>query len=112
MLQSRGERVKYARKKVASTGYRTHNHQVMSQTRSPLSQPGGLPFISQYISSKGKKITLSNLKEEAEENSMFHENDGMFSKRIENTLGIGEITRHEQFLLFPHCVQRFCPDST
>ena len=28
-------------RKVASTGNRTHNHQVMSPTRSPLSQPGG-----------------------------------------------------------------------
>ena len=29
-----------AERKVASTGDRTHNHQVMSPTRSPLSQPG------------------------------------------------------------------------
>ena len=28
-------------RKVASTGDRTHNHQVMSQTRSPQSHPGG-----------------------------------------------------------------------
>ena len=28
--------------KFASTEYRTHNHQVMSQTRSPLSHPGGI----------------------------------------------------------------------
>ena len=28
-------------RRVASTGDRTHNHQVMSQTRSPLSHPGG-----------------------------------------------------------------------
>ena len=28
-------------RKFVSTGYRTHNHQVMSPTRSPLSQPGG-----------------------------------------------------------------------
>ena len=28
-------------RKVASTGNRTHNHQVMSQTRSLLSHPGG-----------------------------------------------------------------------
>ena len=28
-------------RKVASTGNRTHNHQVMSPTRSPLSHPGG-----------------------------------------------------------------------
>ena len=32
----RGERRKYAGKKVASTGDRTHNHQVMSPRRSPL----------------------------------------------------------------------------
>ena len=36
-------------RKVASTGDRTHNHQVMSPTRSPLSQPDwaleGLTFI-------------------------------------------------------------------
>ena len=30
-------------RKVASTGDRTHNHQVMSPTRSPLSHPGGAP---------------------------------------------------------------------
>ena len=28
-------------RKFASTGNRTHNHQVMSPTRSPLSHPGG-----------------------------------------------------------------------
>ena len=29
-------------------------------------------------------------------------------KRVENTLGQGEIA-HEQFLLFPHCFQKTCP---
>ena len=29
-------------KKLASTGYQTHNHQVMGQTRLPLSHPGVL----------------------------------------------------------------------
>ena len=29
---------------IASTGYRTHNHQVMSPTGSPLSHPGGAIF--------------------------------------------------------------------
>ena len=37
----RDERRKYAGKKVASTGDRTRNHQVMSPTRSPLNHPGG-----------------------------------------------------------------------
>ena len=32
-------------RKVASTGDRTHNHQVMSPTRSLLSQPGGAPEL-------------------------------------------------------------------
>ena len=38
----RGERRKNRpERKVASTGDQTHNHQVMSSTRSPLSHPGG-----------------------------------------------------------------------
>ena len=30
------------------------------------------------------------------------------SKREENTVGKGEIARHEQFLLFPQCFQKAC----
>ena len=30
------------------------------------------------------------------------------SKRVENTVGKGEIARYEQFLLFPHCFQKAC----
>ena len=37
----RGERQNTPERKVASTGDQTHNHQVMSLTRSPLSHPGG-----------------------------------------------------------------------
>ena len=37
--QERGENM--PDRKLASTGYRTHNHQVMSLTRSPLSHLGG-----------------------------------------------------------------------
>ena len=29
----------------------------------------------------------------------------MFSKKVENTVGKGEIARNEQFLLFPQCFQ-------
>ena len=28
------------------------------------------------------------------------------SDRVENTVGKGEIARHEQFLLFPQCFQK------
>ena len=37
--EARGENA--PERKVASTGDRTHNHQVMSATRSPLGHPGG-----------------------------------------------------------------------
>ena len=42
-------------RKVASTWDRTHNHQVMSPTRSPLSHPGGL-----NVSKKDKGIIAFN----------------------------------------------------
>ena len=31
-----------------------------------------------------------------------------FSKRVENTVGKGEIAHYEQFLLFPQCFQKTC----
>ena len=34
------------------------------------------------------------------------------SKWVENTLGKGEIARHEQFLLFPQCFQKTCTVHT
>ena len=34
------------------------------------------------------------------------EMDRKFSKRLENTVGKGEIARYEQFLLFPHVFKR------
>ena len=36
------------------------------------------------------------------------ENGRKLSKRIENTVGKGEIARYEQFLLFPQCFQKAC----
>ena len=38
--------------------------------------------------------------------------DGMFSKRVENTVGKGKIARYEQFLLFPQCFQKTCTADT
>ena len=43
----------------------------------------------------------SKLKVFADYNFKFDENGRNFSKRVENTVGKGEITRNEQFLLFP-----------
>ena len=41
-------------------------------------------------------------------NFNFDENGRKLSKRVENTVGKGEIARHEQFLLFPQCFQKAC----
>ena len=38
----------------------------------------------------------------------FYENDRMFSKQVENTVGKGKIACYEQFLLFPQCFQKAC----
>ena len=43
----------------------------------------------------------------ADDNYKFNENERKF-KRVENTVGKGEIARYEQFLLFPQCFQKTC----
>ena len=48
----------------------------------------------------------SKLKEFADDNFKFDENGRKFSKRVENTVGNGEIAHYEQFLLFPQCFKR------
>ena len=49
---------------------------------------------------------LSQTEESAGDCFKFDENGGKFSKRIENTVGKGEIAHHEQFLLFQQCFQK------
>ena len=48
------------------------------------------------------------MKEFTDDNFRFDEYGGKFSKRVENTVGKGEIARYEQFLLFPLCFQKAC----
>ena len=52
-------------------------------------------------------IDSSKLKELADDNFKFHENGTKLSKRVENTVGKGEIAHYEQFL-FPQCFQKAC----
>ena len=52
-----------------------------------------------------KILDRSRLKQPADDNFEFDENSRKFSKRVENTVGKGEIARYEQFLLFPQCFQ-------
>ena len=47
-------------------------------------------------------------KQFADNNFKFDENGRKLSKRVENTVGKGEIARYEQFLLFPQCFQKAC----
>ena len=38
----------------------------------------------------------------------FDENGRKLFKQVENTVGKGEITHNEQFLLYPQCFQKTC----
>ena len=53
-------------------------------------------------------LDSNKLKEFADDNFKFDENGSKLSKRVENTVGKGEIARYEQFLLFPQCFQKAC----
>ena len=55
-----------------------------------------------------KILDRSKLKQSADDNFKFDENSRKFSKRVENTVGKGEIARHEQFLLCPQYFQKAC----
>ena len=60
----------------------------------------GLTFPKRHI------LGPSKLKKFADYDYMFDENVRKFSKRIENTVGKGEIARNEQFFLFPQRFQK------
>ena len=49
----------------------------------------------------------SKLEEFADDNFEFDGNGGKFSKRVESTVGNGEIARFERFLLFHSVFKRF-----
>ena len=54
---------------------------------------------------KRQILDSSKLKETADNNFKSNKNVRKFSKRVENTVGKGEIAHHEQFLLFTWCFQ-------
>ena len=55
-----------------------------------------------------KILDSSKLKEFADVKFKFEKIGRRLSKRVENTVGKGEIARYEQFLLFPQCFQKAC----
>ena len=52
---------------------------------------------------KRQILDSSKLKEFADDNFKFNENDNDLQKGLENTVTKGEIARNEQFYLFPYC---------
>ena len=70
-----------------------------------------LPFFFKLFP-KRQILDSSKSKEFANDNSLFDENGGKFSTRVENTVGKGEIARYEQFLLFPQCFWMTCAADT
>ena len=65
-----------------------------------------------YPFPKRQILDPSKLKEFADDSSKFEENGKKLSKRVENTVGKGEIAHYEQFLFFPQCFQKTCTADT
>ena len=61
-----------------------------------------------YPITRRQILESSKLKEFADDNFKFDKNGRKLSKRVENTVGKGEIARYDQFLLFPQCFQKAC----
>ena len=59
-----------------------------------------------YPFPKRQILDSSKLTEFADDNFKSDEYGRKFSKRVENTVGKGEIARYEQFLLFPQCFRK------
>ena len=66
-----------------------------------------LPFVNKILIMY-HTMPITRLKESADDNFRFEENGRKLSKRVENTVGKGEIACYEQFLLFPQCFQKAC----
>ena len=61
---------------------------------------------------KQQILDSSKMKEFADDNFNFDENDRKFLKRVENTVGKGEIVCYEQLLLFQRCFGKTCTGET
>ena len=63
-------------------------------------------YLVFYCFNEPQILGSSKLKEFADDNFEFDECGRESSKRVENTVGKGEIARYEQFILFPECFQK------
>ena len=78
---------------------------MMLKSFSPLAD--NLVFTS-FNSLPDDKFRLFQTERVCRRQFKFEENGRKLSKRVENTVGEGEITHYEQFLLFPQCFQKAC----
>ena len=70
------------------------------------------PLLGLYLFPRRQILDSSKLIEFAYDNFKFDEKAERSAKRVENTVGKGEIARYEQFLLFPQCFQKICTADT
>ena len=70
-----------------------------------------LPVVFNSLQTTNYRLFQSE-SEFADDNSKSDENDRKLPKRVENTVGKGEIARYEQFLLFPQCFEKTCTTDT
>ena len=69
-------------------------------------------MLGRILLTRRQILDSSKLKKFADDNFKFDENGRKLSKRVENSVGKGEIDRYEQFLLFPQCFQKACFPGT
>ena len=69
-------------------------------------------FLRLLTLSQTTNLDFSTVKEFADDNLDLDENDRKFFKRVENTVGKGEIACYEQFLLFQQRFQKTCTADT
>ena len=70
-----------------------------------------MALIGQFCSKPITRLQIldsSKVKVFADANFKFDENGRKLPKRVENTVGKGEIACYKQFLLFPQCFQKAC----
>ena len=70
------------------------------------------PWSKELTLYQTTNFRLFKLKDFADDNFIYYENGRKFFKRIDNTVGKGEIAHYEQFLLFPQCFQKTCTADT
>ena len=86
---------------------------ILRSRQKPINSPSVDKHTYSFLTFPKRQILdSSELKEFADDNFKVDENGKMFTKGVENTVGKGEIARHEQFLLFLQCFLKVCTADT